>query len=518
MFDLLIKHGTVIDGTRTPRYRADVGIRGDRIAQIGDLGDAEATTIIDATGQIVAPGFIDVHTHSDGWLLHEPNFFVKTSQGFTTEFLMADGISYAPVRGLAREWVYYLRSLNGLGFRSAFNFEDVGDYLSYLHQRTAQNVVAHIPYANLRALVAGFGRAIIDDYQMIQLQRLVNEGMAQGAVGLSTGLDYIAQCFATTDELVAACEAMSADGGVYVTHVRYKRGTLAGVQEAVEIGVRADVPVHISHLKGETPEDCEAILHYIDTVAVNQVDFSFDVYPYVSSSTMLNYLLPYEVWEDGPLGVINHLTRLSVRDQFNRTLESLPLDQIQIAWLPSKNNAALQGQSLAAVCANQHPGSVLSDLLIEEGLAVLLVFRHENDDLVDDFLRHDRFMLGSDGIYFTDGFVHPRVYGSAARILGPCVRDKHLFSLEDAVHKMTGFPAARFGLHGRGTLQAEHYADVVVFDADTIVDRTTYREPHQYSAGVEHVLVNGVPVVRGSAPVVLAKHDMPGRALRFRQG
>ncbi len=251
LFDIIIAGGTVIDGTKSARFRADVGITGDCIRAIGDLSDAKSGQRIDAQGKIVAPGFIDVHNHSDGWLLKTPNLLPKTTQGFTTEVLMADGISYAPVTPhTVQDWMFYLKALNGLGLDDYTGWESLEDYLSLLEGRTVQNVVSHIPYANIRANVRGWGRGAVDDFQMRQIKAQIREGMEQGGVGLSTGLDYICQCFSNTEELADACTAMTEYGGLYVSHVRYKRGTMDGIREAVEIGIRADVPVHISHPQG----------------------------------------------------------------------------------------------------------------------------------------------------------------------------------------------------------------------------------------------------------------------------
>jgi N-acyl-D-amino-acid deacylase len=270
MLDLIIRNGTVVDGQKTPRYQADVGIRGDRIAAIGNLAEVESAAVFDAADMIVAPGFIDVHTHSDAVLLSQPHLHAKTAQGFTTEFLMLDGISYAPLsRHTAPGWIQYLRSLNGLRFEQYTGWETVGQYMALLHGRTAQNVATFVPYANVRTLSAGFGERHLNDYQLADIQGLVAQGMADGAAGLSTGLDYVDQCYATTDELVAAARGMRRTQGVYVTHVRYARGTLEGVREAVEIGRRAGVPVHISHLKGDNEADAEALIDYIDLVAIN---------------------------------------------------------------------------------------------------------------------------------------------------------------------------------------------------------------------------------------------------------
>lgn len=555
-FDIVIENGLIIDGTKTKRYAADVGIKDDRIAEIGDLGSADAAERIDARGKSVAPGFVDVHNHSDGWLLKTPHIVSKTMQGFTTEVIMADGISYAPVNAdTVHEWIYYLRGLNALRLEEYSGWQTLAEYMDLLDGKTAQNVLTHVPYANVRTMACGWGRAVPDDYQMRMIVNEVALGMEAGAVGLSTGLDYISQFFSTTDEFVEACAPLVAMQGLYVSHVRYKKGTLAGVKEAVEIGRRAGIPVHISHLKGTAAEPTEEIIRYIDEVAVNEVDFSFDVYPYMPGSTMLNYLLPYEVWENGPLGVLRHLTRRDIRKQFDQSLQLLPLDTTTIAWVAGKENSQHQGKTLREFIDERgtSAGDALADLLIEENLAVLLVLTAGDDDLINPFLSHPNYMMGSDGIlhepvdvpehddrrfrnikdpdpvYFsmiaarqvsrhpewhnTGSSIHPRQYGSAARVLGPCVRDKNLFSLEEAVYKLSGYPATRFGAKQRGELRENWFADIVVFDAETITDRASYLVPHQFSTGVEHVLVNGKMIIKEGQPV---EDVLPGRALKFK--
>jgi len=518
MFDLLIRNGTVIDGRKSPRFKADVGIEGERITAIGDLAAAEAHATLEATGYIITPGFIDVHTHSDAWLLKQPNFLSKTLQGFTTEFLMLDGIAYAPVdQHTIAHWLRYLLPLNGLRFEEYIGWQSIAEYMALLDSNVAQNVAAFIPYANVRTLACGFGQKRPDDYQMSDIKYLIQQGMAEGAMGLSTGMDYVDECLASTEELIAACQAMAAEQGIYVTHVRYQSGTLAGVQEAVEIGKKAGIPVHISHLKGATAGEAEAILNYVDTVARHEVDFSFDVYPYVSSSTMLQYLLPHEVWQGGPLSLAQKLIDPRIRTLFARELATRPLANIRIAWVKSKGNSHHQGKSLAQYIAIvQKPSAdALCDLLLEEAGAVLLVFGVGTDELVHPFLAHPLYMMGSDGIFHPDGAVHPRQFGSAARLLGPCVRDHKLFTLEEAVYKMTAFPAERFGLKDRGVLAKGRFADIAVFNPDSISDRATYADPHQYAVGVAHVIVNGRPIIQDGAPVSLGK-PLPGRYLRFR--
>lgn len=519
-FDWLIRGGEIIDGAGRQRYRGDLGVSGDRISAIGPLAGATALRVIEANGKIIAPGFVDVHNHSEGWLSKTPNFHSKTSQGFTTEVLMSDGISYAPLSpDTAPHWLYYLRSLDGLRQAEYTGWRSIREYLQRLDGATSQNTIAEIPFANVRSMAVGWGRAPADDAQIRRMQYEIRRGMDEGACGLSTGLDYVSQCFCRTDELVEACLPMRSYGGLYVTHVRYKKGTLNGLREAVEIGKRSGAPVHISHLKGSNERERDELLDYIDRVVINEVDFSFDVYPYLPGSTMLNMLLPYEVWEDGPLGVIAKLAEPTIRRRFAEQLEDYrtPASQVRLGWVPGEPNRKYQGQTLVefAEAMGKPLADALCDLLIDENLAVLCVFHVGDDRLVESFLRHDKFMLGSDGIFFAEGQIHPRQYGSAPRLLGPLTRERKLFSLEEAVRKASGFPARRFGLRDRGEIRLGAFADLVVFDPTTITDLATYERPHAIAEGIDWVLVNGVPVIeKGNvAPESVAKP--PGRALAF---
>jgi N-acyl-D-amino-acid deacylase len=519
-FDLILRGGTVIDGTGAAGVREDVAVRGDRVVAVDQLGGAKSAAEIDARGLIVAPGFIDVHNHSDAWLLKTLQLTSKTMQGFTTEVVASDGISYAPMtRELAPEWLFYLHSLNGLSAADYTGWESIAEYLAALDHCSAQNTITQVPYANVRVLTIGWGPERPDDSQIRRMQYEVRRGMEAGATGVSTGMDYISQCFAETDELAKVISASAPGRGVFVTHVRYKIGTLAGVQEAVEIARRAGVALHVSHLKGTSPAERDAILQYIDKTAVHEVDFTFDIYPYLPGSTMLNSLLPYEIFADGPLAALPKLADPTLRRRFAAQLADYTLDltQIRIAWVPTKENHHVIGMSLAAFAESRHkpPADALCDLLIEEGLAVLCVFHVGDDRLVEPFLQHPRFMLGSDGIYFPDAQVHPRQFGSAARMLGPLVRDRRLFSLEEAVKKMTSFAAERFGLKDRGVIRPGAFADLAIFDPATIADRATFDNPQQLAVGVNHVLVNGVAIVKDGAPVKDLGDRPPGRALKF---
>ncbi|MCZ7646797.1 MAG: D-aminoacylase [Planctomycetota bacterium] len=521
-FDLILHGGAVIDGTGGPARRADLGLRGDRIAAVGDLARAEARERIDAAGHAVAPGFIDVHNHTDGWLLKFERFEPKLAQGYTTEVIAADGIGYAPVSPeTARHWIQYLRSLNGLKLDDYDGWLSLDEYLARIDRRAAQNVATHVPFGNLRSMAVGWGREPADDTQMLLMKRELRKGFEAGGVGLSTGLDYVAQCFAGTREIAELCTAMAPEGGLYVTHIRYKLGHLPALKEAVEIARFAGVPLHVSHLKGENPAQGEKILEFLDSPAAREVDLTFDVYPYGPSSTMLNFMLPYEAWENGPLGVARRLNDPVLRARFGELLAGfrMDLDELFVAWTATKDNAAWQGLNLTAFAkkVGKPLPDALADLLIEEQLAVLMVIRHGTDALAEPFVAHPRGMLGSDGIWLPGGQVHPRVYGSAARVLGPWVREKKLFTLEQAVHKLSGFPARRFGLLGRGELREGAFADLVVFDPAAVGDPSTYDEPNRLAAGVRDVFVNGMAVRRGGIFVDGLGPEWPGRRLYFKR-
>ena len=520
MFDLILQGGTVIDGTGKPRFRADVGITDDRVQAVADLSTAQSRAIVHAEGMVVCPGFIDVHNHSDGWLLKTPCNPSKTLQGFTTEVIGLDGIGYAPVNQHTwREWLFYLRALDGLRIDEYRGWQSLSQFVQALDGQTAQNAMTHVPYANVRSLVCGWGHRPVDDFQRQSIESEIRAGMEAGAVGLSTGLDYVVQCFATTDELVSACRVTAEYRGLYVTHVRYKLGLIPALNEALEIAERSGVKLHISHLKAASDTSADEVFAWLES-ARQRVDLSFDVYPYQPGSTMLSYLLPYEVWEDGPLAALRRLCDSGIRTRLQAGIDDgrIELSALNLAWAPNPELHPHLGKPISDYVAGtgMRPADALCDLLIEERLAVLAVVNQGSDALINPFLQHDLYMMGSDGIFAEDGVIHPRQFGSAARLIGPLVRDRKLFSLEQAVCKLTSRAASRFGIEDRGVLRENSFADLVVFDPETVVDRASCENPQQTAVGMRFVLVNGVPVVSEGEAVAIEHDGFPGRFLPAR--
>ena len=430
---------------------------------------------------------------------------------------MLDGIGYAPVNESTwPEWFFYLRSLDGLRMSDYDGWETFEEFGAALDGKNMQNSAAFLPYANVRSMVAGFGPGTLDDFQRQVVTENIRHGIEQGALGLSTGLDYIVQCFSDTDELSAVCRALADRDALYVTHIRYKLGMVDGLREAAEICRRAGIRLHISHLKSPHPDQTDIILNLIDELG-KDVDLSFDTYPYQPGSTMLSYLLPYDVWTDGPLAAIEKLRRPEIRQRFKLSLERyrLPLDRLRIAWTLSSDGSAFQGMRASEYIelSGKSAADALCDLLIEERLAVLLVIDEGDDKSTHPFLQHDKFMIGSDGIYFDDSLAHPRQFGSAARILGRAVRDWKLFPLEDAVRKLSTYPAERFGLVDRGVIRVGAFADLALFDPDEIGDPATYDEPQQLATGVRNVFVNG-QLVWPEQDADIRGEELPGRFLK----
>ncbi|MCH8827017.1 MAG: D-aminoacylase [Chloroflexi bacterium] len=506
MFDVVILGGTVVDGSGSPGYRADVGIKGERIEAIGDLSRAETRRVVDARGLTVSPGFIDTHTHSDAVLLTDPQHADGLRQGITTEILGQDGLSYAPLspenyRANRR----YLAGLLGEPPED-LDMSSISAFRSHYHKKVAINTAYPIPHGAVRLECVGFyDRPLVGD-ALEKARQIIRDGMEQGAVGLSTGMSYLPNAWSTTEELVELCKVVKEFDGVYITHLRDVNTDRAfgdgGVPEALEIGRRSGVKVHFSHYR-TMPDSAGKVAErvaLIDEAKSEGVDCTLELYPYPTGSSFPIRYLPAETSDGGPDALLKRLRDPGERQRMIEFMQqqSGDIDTAVFTHLP--RNRDLEGMSLRDIAGARGVTleEALFDLLVDEDLQVgyrgappdsVAVWRQISRDCVELLSRPD-YMVGSDSIH-VGSLPHPRAYGCFPRFLGRLRRQFDIMTLEEMVQRMTDNPARRFGLTGRGRIQEGNYADIVVFDADRIIDNATYDDPAQFPAGIPFVLVNG---------------------------
>lgn len=521
MFDLVISGGRVVDGSGLPWFHADVGITGDRIVAIGRLAQAEAKERLDVSGKVVSPGFIDAHVHGDIALLADPYHEPAIRQGVTTYIVGQDGVAMAPSSPATREAMRrYTAGFSGgevwadQPFLRDPAFLSIDGYLSLFDGRCALNAATLIPNGNVRMEVMGLETRPPSAEELARMARLVREGMEQGAVGLSSGLDYIPSRYADTDELTVLSRAIAPFGGVYVTHMRRydPDGVVGSMDEVFQIGRGAGCAVHISHFNSKA----EIALPKLDRGRADGIDATYDLYCYLAGSTILGMIaLPPWVQEGGVDATAARLREPAVRQRLQEWFAAprVPLETVCLSYIASPEYRKHEGQvlSVAADEAGQSIGDFVCDVLLASGMAVGCVVPHqrrsEND--VWELLRHPAMMGGSDGI-FTGSCPHPRGCGCFARYLGYYVRDAAAWPLEAAVAHLSYHTARRFGLKDRGLLREGMAADVVVFDPEAIADRATYEHGRRLAVGVQHVFVNGVAVLRNGERT----EALPGRGLR----
>jgi N-acyl-D-amino-acid deacylase len=515
MFDTLIHGGRVIDGSGLPAFRADVGLAGDRVAAIGRLDRATAATRIDATGLVVAPGLIDAHVHGDLVLFADPLHEPAVRQGVTTYVVGQDGVAMAPASPDTLDYMRrYTAGFNGNFPTPGLAWRGVGEYLAHFDRTTAINVACLVPNGNVRMEVMGLAERPATADELARMRQLVREGMEEGAVGLSSGLDYIPSLYADAAELTALCEEVAPFGGVYVTHMRgYAPHNIhLGLAEVQRIGLGAGCPVHVSHLNSLA----EQAIPLLDDMDRAGVDVSFDLYCYLFGSTILGMLaLPPEAMAGGVDATLQRLQDPAFRPQAREWVANprFDLDRVRLGSVPADEYRMLEGQTLAeAVEATGKPlADLIVDLLLATGTATGAVVPHnarrtERD--IEALMRDRRMMAGSDGIY-VGGKPHPRGTGCFARYLGHYVR-AGAWPLEEAVMKCSRHAARRHGLKDRGLLTAGMAADVIVFDPAAIRDRSTFADGKILAEGMRHVFVNGTPVLQDGERT-LAR---PGRGLR----
>jgi N-acyl-D-amino-acid deacylase len=529
-FDVVIAGGIIVDGTGSPAEPGAVAIAEDRLGVLRDpaaIGAAVAAArrVLDATDRVVAPGFIDLHSHSGLTILSEPRHEPKVRQGVTTEVIGVDGNAYAPFTDPAdlAAFVELNAGLDGHPPGGAADWDTVASYLERFDGRVSVNVAFLIGNSPLRIAAVGWEDVPADAHATGRMMAMLREGMEAGAWGVSSGLDYPPGSFASTEELAALANEAARLGGIYHTHVRYTLGDrfLDPFREAIEIGRLGEAPAHITHFyhRPNFPGSPDEMLALIDDARAEGLDVTFDAYPYEWASTRLLITIPTWVQAGGPGPTKARLADPAVRARIRRELEARGvlyagaggIADIRLGYFGRPEHAAWEGRTLGQVGreTGEDLVNLLCDLLLAEGLRLNQVTPGPHIDGIRRFYRHPVAMVGTDST-FVGAKPSPRTYGSFPRILGQFVRDERILGLEEAVAKMTSMPAARLGLRDRGKLADGYVADVVVFDPDKVRALATYDEPRRFSEGIEHVFVAGVPVVQRG------KHTgaTPGRAIR----
>jgi N-acyl-D-amino-acid deacylase len=515
-WSLLLRGGSLVDGSGAPARRADVAVERDRIVAVAPNLTGPAERVIDATGKVVAPGFIDMHSHSDLFYFACPSAESKIRQGVTTEVVGMCSFSQAPLRAEQREIIQGWAG--GIGASLDLRWETFAQYLDALRAIEPTVNVAHfVGHGALRIAAMGFQARPAGPDDIKGMQRLLGEALDAGAFGVSTGLVYAPSAYSNTEELIALAKAMAPHGGYYFSHIRGESSMLLdSINEAIRIGEEGGVGVQISHVKASGKENwpkIDAALRLFETARARGVDVLGDVYPYNAGSTKLDNMMP--TWaHDG--GTAKLLERLADRATRRKIVEEclidgerwgtvsqggIGFDQVFIATCRGRRE--LEGLHLAQIArqAGLAPAEVLMNLLLEEKCTVGMVSFSQSIENVAKVLAHPALMIGSDSIplYEGDGErpgkPHPRTYGTFPRVLGEYARERKIFSLETAVHKMTGMAATRIGLRARGLVQPGYFADLTVFDPATVKDESTYAEPHRYPTGIPYVVVNGTVAV-----------------------
>jgi N-acyl-D-amino-acid deacylase len=515
-WSLLIKNGTVIDGSGAPAVAADVALEGDRIAAVGPHLAGQAGRTIDAKGLMVAPGFIDIHSHSD--LVYDkcPGAESKVRQGVTTEVVGMCGFSPGPIapgrEEAVRDWI------GGIGNKPPVSWHSFGEYLEHLRGLgTSVNVVQFVGHGALRlATVGGDNRPATADEQK-QMERHLAEALDAGAWGYSTGLVYAPSIYGSTEELIALAKSMATRGGHYFSHVRGEAGTLEkAYEEAIRIGEEGGVRVQIAHVKASGRENwgkMERALRMISDARARGVDVMGDVYPYPAGSTKMDNLLPPWMHDGGTAKLLERLADPAARaraiadcliggERWGTGSGSYGWDEVMVATC---SKPELAGKNLAELArlTGREPAHAMMDLVLSERAGVSMVGFSQSEENVAIASADPHTMIGSDSLSLHSGpgphpgKPHPRSYGTFPRVLGVYCREKRLFSWETAVHKMTGMPAGKLGLKNRGVVKTGYAADLALFDPKTVRDEATFPDPHRHPVGIPYVVVNGQVVVDG---------------------
>jgi N-acyl-D-amino-acid deacylase len=528
-YDLILRNGLVVDGTGSPGFAADVAVQDGRIAEIGPLDGAQAARVVDVGGNVVAPGFIDIHSHCDFVLpLPDQAEFLRhfVAQGITT--LVTGNCGYAPApinpvtAPLMQAYTAFIKPRD-----LEWQWQTFDDWLTFLETHGVYlNTVPQAAHGALRIAVMGFDARAPRDDELAEMKRLLAECLDSGAFGLSTGLIYAPGMFATTDELAELAAVLAPYDAIYSSHIRGSSETLLhAAQEVLTVARAAGVRVQHSHLEGFGKRfwpNVEKVLALHETARAEGIDHGFDVIPYTAANTTFLAILPPWSLDGGVPKLLERLRDPATRKRIERDIEKvIPTwptwrpggwphnlveatgwENVWIMWVESEENKSFEGKSLAWLAeeTGKNPFDVAADLILAEQGHVTALYIGVSGDLHEEWalrqiLQHPNASIETDAFSLGRGKPHPALFGSFPKVLGQYVREERLLSLEEAIRKMTALSAARFQLKDRGVLRKGYWADVTVFDPDAVWGPATYVEPDLAPGGIEYVLVNGVVLV-----------------------
>ena len=533
-FDVVIRGGTVYDGTGAPGRRADVALRGDRIAGIGDFSDVPAGTVIDATGMAVSPGFINMLSWATESLLVDGRSQGDIRQGVTTE-IFGEGSSMGPLNDAMKKRMY--EQMGDIKFE--ITWTTLSEYLRELQRRgVAPNVASFIGATTIREHVIGLQDRKPTPEQMEEMRKLVRAEMEAGALGIGSSLIYAPAFYASTEELIELCKVAAQYGGRYISHMRSEGNRLIeAVEELIRIAREANIPAEIYHLKAAGQANwpkMDNVIARVEQARKDGLKVTADMYTYTAGATGLDAAMPPWVLDGGYAAAyerlknpetrkkIAHAIQTPTTDWENLYLAAGSPDRVLLVEFKSEALKPLTGKTLAeaAKLRGEDPVETIMNLVLEDRSRVGTVYFMMSEENIRKQIKLPWVSFGSDASSmapeppFTKSAAHPRAYGNFARLLGKYVREEKVIPLAEAVHRLSGLPAANLGLDRRGFLREGMFADVVVFDPSKIADRATFEKPHQYAVGVLHVFVNGAQVLKGGEHTGAT----PGRALRKAEG